>query len=60
MKKKGTATVIKEYFGYRKGENLQGFRNELKELSDEEKLELAQGAARQLGYDQEYVDFPLS
>lgn len=59
-KKKGTATILKEYFGYREGDNLKAFRDELNALSSEEKLELAIGAAKNLGYEQEYVDFSLS
>ena len=39
---------------------LKGFSVELGRLSDEEKLELARGAAKELGLTQEAVDFPLS
>lgn len=38
---------------------LRGFSAELKHLSAEEKRELARLAAKELGYAQERVDFPL-
>ncbi|MBI2640118.1 MAG: hypothetical protein HYW90_04520 [Candidatus Sungbacteria bacterium] len=39
---------------------LKGFSVELGRLSDEEKLELARAAAKELGLTQDQVDFPLS
>lgn len=38
---------------------LKGFAVELGRLSGDEKLELARGAAKELGYTTEQVDFPL-
>lgn len=58
-KTKGITTVIKEYFGYREGQTLSDFAAEVKQLSDAEKLELAQGAARNLGLTQDQVGFSL-
>ncbi|MCI0532929.1 hypothetical protein L0Y49_01775 [bacterium] len=58
--KKGAITVIKTYFGFREGQTLLGFRDEVKALSEAEKLELAQGAARNLGLTRDEVDFPLA
>lgn len=58
--KKSKVSVLKDYFGFRAGEKLRDFSAELKELSAEEKLELAQGAAKELGMSQKYVDFPLA
>lgn len=39
---------------------VRGFAAEIKRLLPEEKLELAQAAAKQLGYTSEAVDFPLA
>ena len=38
---------------------LKGFAVEMRRLSDEEKLQLAQAAAKELGLTQDAVDFPL-
>ena len=47
------AAVLKEYFEvqpeYKGEKGLKGFMAELKELSDEDKTELAEGAAKELG-----------
>ena len=51
------ASAIIKYFG--KTGSLYEFQKELKALSEEEKLELAQGSAKELGYTQEQVNFPL-
>lgn len=59
QKAKGQLTVIREYFGAQPGQTLQGFAAEVKALSADEKLDLAQGAARNLGLSQSDVDFPL-
>jgi hypothetical protein len=53
----GMASAIIKYFG--KTGSLYEFQKELKALSEEEKLELAQGSAKELGYTQEQVNFPL-
>lgn len=34
--------ILKKFFELKEGENLEGFLAELKELSEEEKLEMAQ------------------
>jgi len=39
---------------------LKGFAVELARLSGDEKIELARGAAKELGLTQEQVDFPLA
>ncbi|MBI2446753.1 MAG: hypothetical protein HYV51_02995 [Parcubacteria group bacterium] len=39
---------------------IKGFAVELARLSGDEKIELARGAAKELGLGQEAVDFPLS
>jgi hypothetical protein len=58
-KGKGIVVVLKEFFGYRAGEGIHQFSEEVKQLSEAEKLEMAQAAAKQLGYIQEQVQFPL-
>lgn len=52
--------VMKEYFGFLPGGDLRQFADEVKALSEAEKLELAQGAARNLGYTQDQIDFQLA
>lgn len=59
MKGKGALAVLKVYFGYRSGDGLKEFSAELNQLSDKEKLELAQLAAKALGLTQADVDFNL-
>ena len=56
-KSKGKAAVIMEFFG--KGNSLSEFRTELAPLSENDKLELAQGAAKALGYTKDQVSFEL-
>ena len=43
--------AIREYFGFLPGQKLADFMQELKALSPEEKKELGEGAARELGYE---------
>lgn len=43
------AMVLKEYFGLKEGQNVMGFAEELKTLTDSEKLAMAKDAANQLG-----------
>ncbi len=57
--KKGKLTVIRTYFGKQDGQTLSDFAKEVKQLSEAEKLELAQGAAQNLGLDQNALDFPI-
>lgn len=40
--------ILKTYFGYREGQSIQDFAAEIKELSPEEKQELAELAAKEL------------
>lgn len=51
--------VIKNYFGIREGDTARDFLKELKHLDENTRLELAQGAAANLGLKQEECDFPL-
>ena len=53
--KRGQVGVIKEYFGMTPGD----MRKEYKKLSDDQKLELAKGAAKALGLKAHEVSFPL-
>ena len=46
-KPEGDATVLRKYFGYKEGQDLKGFRDELKELTGDERYEMAQ-AIREL------------
>lgn len=48
--------VIKEYFELTANEAMKEF----KVLTGEDRLELAQGAARNLGLTEDQVDFPLA
>ena len=57
--KKSRIACIKDYLGRQDNQTLKDFRDEFVALSDAEKLFLAQGAARELGYTQEQVDFEL-
>lgn len=43
----GDAAVLKEFFGLSEGETLSGFVQELKQLSPEEKTQLAEGIRNQ-------------
>ncbi len=52
--------VIRDYFGMHTGDTLSDFVEELRQLTPEDKLELAQGAATELGLTQAGVDFPLT
>ena len=58
--KKGKLSIIRRYFGKKDGQTLSEFASEVTELSDAEKLELAQGAALNLGLSQQEVDFPMN
>ena len=55
----GKKSALLKYFR-KSNQKLGDFTKELKELSKEEELELAQGVAKELGYTQEQVNFPLS
>lgn len=56
---KGVTILLKTYFGLKPGQDLRGFTDELKALTTEEKLELAQQAAADLGLKQEECSFPM-
>tara|TARA_R100001480_G_C4619440_1_gene166118 strand:+ start:47 stop:232 length:186 start_codon:yes stop_codon:yes gene_type:complete len=58
-KLKSRIACIRDYFERKEGQTLSDVRKELVALSDAEKLELAQGAAKELGYTQEQVNFKL-
>tara|TARA_Y100001951_G_C11201685_1_gene217509 strand:+ start:88 stop:273 length:186 start_codon:yes stop_codon:yes gene_type:complete len=58
-KPKSRIACIRDYFERKEGQTLSDVRKELVALSDAEKLELAQGAAKELGYTQEQVNFKL-
>jgi len=59
QKKTSRLMCIKDYFGRLPNQGLKSFGMELRALSDAEKTELAQGAARELGYNQSQVNFQL-
>lgn len=50
MAEKSAVMVLKEFFGFKPGQSLIEFNEELKQLSASEKAELAQAAAEKLGY----------
>jgi len=52
-KKLSAAVVIKNYFGYKTGDTLRNFAEELHALSEEEKLQLAKLAAVELNVEVE-------
>ena len=61
MAQQKTKTVIlRDYFGYQEGQKPIDFLKELKQLSEKERLELAQGAAANMGLSADDVDFPLA
>ena len=51
--------VIKDFFGMRDGDHASDFMKEIKALNAEERLELAQGAAKNLGLGAADCDFPI-
>lgn len=51
--------AIKDFFGVHEGEGAKDFMTEIKALNADERLDLAQGSALNLGLTQEQVDFPL-
>ena len=58
-KKIGRLIVLRNYFGLKEGEDLRSFASECAKLTEEDKVELSQGAARELGLSQDQIDFPL-
>lgn len=56
MVKKTKVQCIKEFFEM----DARSVMKEYKPLSEEDRLELAQGSAMNLGLSQEDIDFPLS
>lgn len=53
MTKMTKKVVLKKFFGYRPGEGLKQFTEELKALSEQEERELAELAAKALGVELE-------
>lgn len=51
--------MIKDYFGFRPNTTSKDFMEEIKALSPEERLDLAQGAAKVMGMTKDQVDFSL-
>lgn len=51
--------VLSEYFGRQPGQSLMDFAKETRALTEDEKDELAIGAAKNLGLTQDQCDFPL-
>lgn len=49
MEKRAAVVVLKQFFGLKQGQTLKDFNEELKMLSPTEKLELARGAAAEVG-----------
>lgn len=50
---------LKEYFFRDNVDSMASFAVEIRALAEQEKMELASGAAKALGYTQENVDFAL-
>ncbi len=51
--------MIKDYFDFRPDTTSKDFMEEIKALSPEERLDLAQGAAAAMEMTEDQVDFPL-
>jgi len=51
--------VIKDFFGLRDGDSTKDFMTEIKELNERERLDLARGAAQNLGIKPEDCDFSM-
>jgi len=49
MEKKGPLITLQKFFGNKPGQDIKGFSAEIKELGDDEKRELAELAAHELG-----------
>ena len=49
MAEKSEMAILREFFGYRPGETLKEFSAELKQLTPDERAELAALAAAELG-----------
>lgn len=56
---KSKISVMKEFFGMQPNQTLTQFAAEVKALTEDEKLELARGCAKNLGLTQAECDFPL-
>jgi hypothetical protein len=50
MAAKTAVAILKEFFGYRQGQTMKDFAEEVKALSPAEKTELATLAAKELGH----------
>ena len=58
-KKRSKINVIKLYFGLREGDKASDFMKEIKQLSTEERLDLAQGAAKEMNLVAAECDFKM-
>ena len=52
MAPKSRVMILKEYFGLKQGQSLMDFARELKDLNENEKIDLARLAAKELGYEE--------
>lgn len=59
MTTRSKISLLKEYFGLRDGDTAKDFMMEMKALSGEERLDLAQGVAKEMKLSAEDVDFTL-
>jgi len=59
---KSTLIVLKDFFGFRNDSpnKLKEFKAEVDKFTDDEKLGLAQLAAKEMGLQQDEVNFPLA
>ncbi len=57
--KLSTRGVLHRYFEKKEGQSASGFLTEIKALTDNEQLELAQDAARTMGLTESQVQFSL-
>jgi hypothetical protein len=59
---KSTLIVLKDFFGFRTDSpnKLREFKAEVDKFTDDEKLGMAQLAAKEMGLQQDEVNFPLA
>lgn len=60
QEKMGQLGILRRFFGMLPGQALLAFKGEIDQLSADEKLELAQLAAKQMGLTADQVSFPLT
>ena len=56
---KGAAIILKDFFGLKEGQTAMGFMQEVKALTEDEKLDLARAAAKAIGLSQDALAFEL-